>query len=69
MASKCIFCKKEMNNKLEQHIKACNNCTVLLLMKRHNLVVKKPKTPISFSMKKYNKEWINVWKEKTKNAR
>jgi DNA-directed RNA polymerase subunit RPC12/RpoP len=56
MASKCVFCRKEINNKLEQHIKACNNCTVLLLMKRHNLTIKKPKAPINFSMKKYNKE-------------
>jgi hypothetical protein len=31
-------------------------------MKKHNLTVKK-KAPISFSMKKYNKEWLNVWKD------
>jgi len=55
MASKCIFCNKEMNNKLEQHIKACNNCTVLLLMKKHNLTIRKPKAPITLNKKKYDK--------------
>ena len=46
---------KPMTNKLEQQVKACNQCIVKLLMKKHNLTVKK-KAPIIFSMKKYNKE-------------
>jgi ribosomal protein L37AE/L43A len=54
MASKCLFCKREMNNKLEQHIKACHKCIVDLLMKKHNLKVKK-QAPVSFSLKKYDK--------------
>jgi hypothetical protein len=45
---------KPMTNKLEQQVKACNQCIVKLLMKKHNLTVKK-KAPISFSMKKYDK--------------
>jgi hypothetical protein len=45
---------KTMTNKLEQQVKACNQCIVKLLMKKHNLTVKK-KAPISFSMKKYDK--------------
>ena len=52
---KCIFCHKLMINKLEQHVKACSKCIVDLLCKRHNLKVKK-QAPVSFSMKKYNKE-------------
>ena len=67
MASKCVFCNKEIHNKLEQHIKACNNCTVLLLMKKHNLTIRKPKA-ININTKKI-KEWTNVRKEKTKNVR
>jgi len=51
---KCIFCLSPITNKLEQHIKSCNNCTIKLLMKRHNLKVKK-QAPVSFSMKKYDK--------------
>ncbi len=39
-------------NKLEQYIKACNDCIIKLLMKRHNLKVKK-QAPIKFSLKKY----------------
>jgi DNA-directed RNA polymerase subunit RPC12/RpoP len=54
MASKCVFCNKEIHNKLEQHIKACNNCTVLLLMKRHNLTIRKPKA-ITLNTKKNEK--------------
>lgn len=54
MASKCIFCKKAIHNKLEQHIKACNNCTVLLLMKKHNLKIRKPTAPITINTKKIN---------------
>ena len=53
--SKCLFCQKPMMNKLEQHVKACSKCIVDLLSKRHNLKVKK-QAPVSFSMKKYNKE-------------
>ena len=45
---------KPMTNKLEQQVKACNQCIVKLLMKKHNLTVKK-KAPSSFSMKKYDK--------------
>ena len=52
--SKCLFCQKPMMNKLEQHIKACNNCTVLLLMKRHNLTIRKPKA-ITINTKKNEK--------------
>jgi hypothetical protein len=52
---KCVFCRKPINNKLEQHIKACNNCTVLLLMKRHNLTIKKPTAPITLNTKKNDK--------------
>ena len=55
MASKCIFCNKEMLNKLEQHIKACNNCTILLLMKKHSLKIKKPTAPIIINTKKNGK--------------
>ena len=51
---KCIFCLRQIVNKLEQHIKSCNDCVVKLLMKRHNLKVKK-QAPVSFSMKKYDK--------------
>ena len=51
---KCLFCMKPMTNKLEQQIKACNQCIVKLLMKKHNLTVKK-QSPVSFSMKKYDK--------------
>ena len=43
-----------MNNKLEQHIKACHKCIVDLLMKKHNLKVKK-QAPISINTKKYGK--------------
>ena len=43
-----------MMNKLEQHIKACSQCIVNLLMKKHNLKVKK-QTPISINTKKYGK--------------
>ncbi len=50
--SKCIFCKRLMVNKLEQHIKACHKCIVDLLMKKHNLKVKK-QAPVKFSLKKY----------------
>jgi ribosomal protein L37AE/L43A len=52
--SKCLFCKRPMVNKLEQHIKACHKCIVDLLMKKHNLKVKK-QAPVSFSLKKYDK--------------
>jgi hypothetical protein len=52
---KCVFCQKPMNNALEKHIKACNNCTVLLLMKKHNLTIRKPKA-ITLNTKKFNKE-------------
>jgi hypothetical protein len=52
--SKCIFCKRLMINKLEQHIKACHKCIIDLLSKRHNLKVKK-QAPISISTKKYEK--------------
>jgi len=51
---KCIFCLRPIINKLEQHIKACSDCVVKLLMKRHNLKVKK-QAPVSFSSKKYGK--------------
>jgi ribosomal protein L37AE/L43A len=51
---KCIFCKTTIVNKLEQHIKACNDCVVKLLMKRHNLKVKK-QAPVSFNTRKYGK--------------
>lgn len=51
---KCIFCLRPIVNKLEQHIKACNDCVVKLLMKRHNLKVKK-KAPISINTNKYGK--------------
>ena len=52
--SKCIFCHKPMMNKLEQHIKACHQCIVNLLMKKHNLKVKK-QAPVSINTKKYGK--------------
>jgi hypothetical protein len=52
--SKCIFCKRLMINKLEQHIKACHQCIVNLLMKKHNLKVKK-QAPIKINTKKYEK--------------
>ncbi|MEY2867917.1 MAG: hypothetical protein RIR01_317 [Bacteroidota bacterium] len=52
--SKCIFCKRLMVNKLEQHIKACHQCIVNLLMKKHNLKVKK-QAPIKLNLKKYDK--------------
>ena len=52
--SKCIFCQKPMMNKLEQHIKACSKCIVDLLMKKHNLKVKK-QAPISIITNKYGK--------------
>lgn len=52
--SKCIFCNKPMINKLEQHIKSCSSCVVNLLMKRHNLKVKK-QAPITINTKKYGK--------------
>ena len=52
--SKCIFCKRLMINKLEQHIKACHQCIVNLLMKKHNLKVKK-QAPIKLNLKKYDK--------------
>ena len=55
MGSKCVFCKKEITNKLEQHIKACNNCTVLLLMKKHNLTIKRQQAPIRINTKKNEK--------------
>jgi ribosomal protein L37AE/L43A len=32
--NKCLFCKRPMVNKLEQHIKACHKCIVDLLMKK-----------------------------------
>ena len=51
---KCIFCLTPITNKLEQRIKSCNDCVIKLLMKRHNLKVKK-QAPVSFSMKKYDK--------------
>ena len=41
-----------MLNKLEQHIKACNNCIVKLLMKKHNLTIKRPTPPITINSKK-----------------
>jgi hypothetical protein len=50
--SKCIFCHKPMMNKLEQHLKACSQCIVNLLMKKHSLKVKK-QAPVKFSLKKY----------------
>lgn len=53
--SKCIFCHKPMINKLEQHIKACNMCIVKLLMKKHNLTIKKPTAPITLNTKKNGK--------------
>ena len=43
-----------MINKLEQHIKACHKCIVDLLMKKHNLKVKR-QAPISITTKKYEK--------------
>ena len=49
--SKCIFCKKQMLNKLEQHIKACNGCIVKVLMKKHNLTIRKPAPPILIKSK------------------
>jgi hypothetical protein len=52
--SKCIFCKRLMINKLEQHIKACHKCIIDLLSKRHNLKVKR-QAPISITTKKYEK--------------
>ena len=52
--SKCLFCQKPMMNKLEQHIKACSKCIVDLLMKKHNLKVKK-QAPISIITNKYGK--------------
>lgn len=52
---KCIFCMKVMTNKLEQAIKACNVCIVKLLMKKHNLTVKR-QAPVSINTKKFNKE-------------
>jgi ribosomal protein L37AE/L43A len=52
--TKCIFCHKPMMNKLEQHIKACHKCIVNLLMKKHNLKVKK-QAPISINTNKYGK--------------
>jgi hypothetical protein len=52
--SKCIFCHKPMINKLEQHIKACSQCIVNLLMKKHNLTVKK-QPPLSINTKKHGK--------------
>jgi hypothetical protein len=51
---KCIFCLKPMVNKLEHHIKACSQCIVKLLMKKHNLKVKK-QAPISFNTNKHGK--------------
>ena len=51
---KCIFCLRPIVNKLEQKIKACNDCVVKLLMKRHNLKVKR-QAPISIHTKKYEK--------------
>jgi hypothetical protein len=51
---KCIFCLTPISNKLELRIKSCSDCVVKLLMKRHNLKVKK-QAPVSFSMKKYDK--------------
>jgi DNA-directed RNA polymerase subunit RPC12/RpoP len=51
---KCIFCRTTIVNKLEQRIKACNDCVVKLLMKRHNLKVKK-QAPVSLNLKKYEK--------------
>ena len=51
---KCIFCLRTITNKLEQRIKSCNDCVIKLLMKRHNLKVKK-QAPVNFSMKKYDK--------------
>ena len=53
--SKCIFCHKPMINKLEQHIKACSGCIVKLLMKKHNLTIKKPTAPITLNTKKNGK--------------
>jgi ribosomal protein L37AE/L43A len=52
--SKCLFCKRPMVNKLEQHIKACHKCIVDLLMKKHNLKVKK-QAPVTLNTKKYEK--------------
>jgi hypothetical protein len=49
--SKCIFCHKLMMNKLEQHVKACSKCIVDLLMKKHNLKVKK-QAPIIINTRK-----------------
>ena len=40
-----------MMNKLEQHIKACSKCIVDLLMKKHNLKVKK-QAPIIINNRK-----------------
>jgi ribosomal protein L37AE/L43A len=52
--SKCIFCKRLMVNKLEQHIKACHKCIIDILSKRHNLKVKK-QAPVKLNLKKYEK--------------
>jgi len=49
--SKCLFCQKPMMNKLEQHVKACSKCIVDLLMKKHNLKVKK-QAPIIINNRK-----------------
>ena len=49
--SKCLFCHKLMMNKLEQHIKAWSKCIVDLLMKKHNLKVKK-QAPIIINTRK-----------------
>ena len=40
-----------MVNKLEQRIKACNDCVVKLLMKRHNLTIKR-QAPVRINTKK-----------------
>jgi len=40
-----------MLNKLEQHIKACNGCIVKVLMKKHNLTIRKPAPPILIKSK------------------
>lgn len=52
---KCLFCMKPMTSKIEMHVKACNGCIVKLLMKKHNLTVKK-QAPVNFNTKKFNKE-------------
>jgi hypothetical protein len=51
--SKCIFCKKMLKG-IEVPLKSCSSCVVNLLMKRHNLKVKK-QAPIKISTKKYEK--------------